>query len=261
MKTLKIDLPETIKELELHVIADTHIGDAQSDMKLLQERIEHIRDTKNAYCVLNGDILNNATKTSVSDIYSETLSPMQSVNKAKEMFMPIHDKILYINSGNHEQRTYQKEGIDLLQLFAIEMNLADKFTPESAVLFIQFGKHNKQNGKNKVRKVCYSIYSLHGRGGGRKEGSKINRLADMAGIVDTDIYIHSHTHLPAVIKENFFRVDIPNAKVNEVTKLFVNSAATLTYGGYGCINEYKPSATDTPVIYLNGTKKEASARL
>ena len=33
----------------------------------------------------------------------------------------------------------------------------------------------------------------------RKEGAKMIRLADMTTVVNTDIYIHSHTHLPAIM--------------------------------------------------------------
>ncbi len=109
--------------------------------------------------------------------------------------------------------------------------------------------------------MCYTIYVLHGSGGGRKEGSKANRLADMASIIDTDIYIHSHTHLPMIMKQAFHRIDTKNSTVMLVNKLFVNTAANLDYGGYGEASEFKPSSKDTPTIYLDGTKKSYEARL
>ena len=83
----------------------------------------------------------------------------------------------------------------------------------------------------------------------------------MASIVDGDVYIHSHPHLPMVMKQNFFRVDTANSFVTEVEKLFVNTAAQLKYGGYGQTYEFKPSSTTPPVIYLSGTKREFFARL
>ena len=109
--------------------------------------------------------------------------------------------------------------------------------------------------------MCYTLYLLHGSGGGRKEGAKAIRLADMASIVDSDIYIHSHTHLPMIMKQGFYRIDVRNSTVEFVNKLFVNTAANLNYGGYGEAQEFKPSSKDTPVIHLNGTKKEFSAKL
>ena len=143
-------------------------------------------------------------------------------------------------------------------MIATQLGLSDKYTPTSAVLFIRLGNAGSHF---KYAKVLYTLYVLHGSGGGRKEGAKAIRLADMAGIIDTDIYIHSHTHLPMIMKQAFHRIDHHHSQVALVDKLFVNTAANLTYGGYGEAQAFKPSSTDTPVIYLNGTKKYFEAKL
>ena len=83
----------------------------------------------------------------------------------------------------------------------------------------------------------------------------------MNAIIDADIFIHSHTHLPMVMKQGYHRIDVRNSAVAHVNKLFVNTAANLNYGGYGEAQEFKPSSKDTPIIYLNGRKKESNARL
>ena len=251
-------MPQDISQLEIHPFADEHIGDEYCDIKRLLARIDYVKNTPNAYCILNGDIVDNATKTSIGDTYTQEFNPMEQLQKAMEMFSPIKDKILCITHGNHENRTYKKEGINLSYLIAAQLGLQDRYTPTSAVIFLRFGKGNKHLHD---RKISYTIYALHGSGGGRKEGAKAIRLADMASIIDTDIYIHSHTHLPMVIKQAFHRIDVMNSTVAIVDKLFVNTAANLKYGGYGEAEEFKPSSMDTPVIYLNGKKKEFNARL
>ena len=86
MKTIKIDLPRELTEIEIHTFADEHIGDEQCDMKRLLERIEYVKNTPNAYCILNGDILDNATKTSIGDTYSQEFNPMEQLQRAIEMF-------------------------------------------------------------------------------------------------------------------------------------------------------------------------------
>lgn len=265
MKVIKIDLPQDIAQLEIHTFADEHIGDEHCDMKRLIDRIEYVKNTPNAYCILNGDIMDNATKTSIGDTYMQEYNPMEQLKKANELFAPIKDKILCITHGNHENRTYKKEGINLSYLIAQQLGLPDRYTPTSAVLFVRFGKQSRglkeSNGSGNTRKLCYTIYVLHGSGGGRKEGAKAIRLADMASIIDTDIYIHSHTHLGMVMKEGFHRIDPRNSTVAHVDKLFVNTAANLNYGGYGEAGEFKPSSKDTPVIYLSGTHKDFKAKL
>lgn len=255
MQTIKIDLSESLRQVELHTFADLHLGDCHVDHDLIKQRLREVASNDNAYIILNGDLLNNATKTSVSDSYAEDIPPMQQIQTAVEMFEPLKDKILAITSGNHERRTYQKEGIDLMEIVARQIGLYDRFSKAAALVFLRFGRNDKG------RRHLYTIYANHGSGGGRKEGAKAIRLADMASIVDADIYIHSHTHLPIVMKQAFNRVDYPNSSVAMVDKLFVNTGATLDYGGYGEIFEFKPASKDNPVIYLDGTRKRMWAKL
>lgn len=264
MKTIKIDLPRELESVEIHTFADEHLGDENCDVKRLMQRIEYVKNTPNAYCILNGDILDNATKTSIGDTYTQEFNPMEQLGKAVELFEPIKDKILCITQGNHEQRTYRKEGINLSYLIATQLGLTDRYTSTSALLFIRMGEETRKkesNGSGKYRQICYTAYVLHGSGGGRKEGAKAIRLADMASIVDADIYIHAHTHLPMIMKQGYHRIDLRNYAVSLVTKLFVNTASNLDYGGYGEAAEFKPTSKDTPVIYLGGRKKTYEARL
>ncbi len=265
MKVIRADLPRNIEVLELHIFADEHIGDEHSDIKRVMQRIEHVKNTPNAYCILNGDIIDNATKTSIGDTYAQVFNPMEQLAKAVEIFEPIKDKVLCITHGNHENRTYQKEGINLSYLMAKQLGLDDRYTSTSAVLFIRVGEtsggRKETNGSGKKRQICYTLYALHGSGGGRKEGAKAIRLADMASIIDCDCYIHSHTHLPMIMKQAFHRIDERNSTYAVVDKLFVNTAANLDYGGYGEAGEFKPSSKDTPVIYMRGSKKEMWAKL
>ena len=258
LKAIKCDLPSNISMLELHTFADEHIGDEHSDIDRIKKRIQYVAEHKNAYCVLNGDILDYASRSSIGDIETREFNIMGQLEKAVELFAPIKDKILCINSGNHEARGYRKEGFDISKVIAMQLGISDKYSPTSAIIFLRFGKTSARTHNRPQR---YTVYINHGSGGGRKEGAKAIRLADMASIVDADIYIHSHTHLPMIMKQGFFRVDVCNSAISHVTKLFVNTAANLDYGGYGEAQEYKPSSTDTPVIYLNGSRKEMNAKL
>ena len=258
MKAIKFDLSKELKSAEIHTFADLHIGDKFCNEGEIKERINHVKETPNAYAILNGDIINNATKTSVSDCYAEMLTPTQQMTRFVELFEPIKDKILCITSGNHENRTYNKEGIDITRLCARELGIEDRYSKSGAVVFLRLGN---QSAHFHNRRVCYIIYCTHGTGGGRKEGAKATRLADMASIIDADIYIHSHTHLPMIMKEAYFRTDTLNNTISRVDKLFINTSAMLEFGGYGEAFEFKPSSTHCPIIYLSGTNKFAKAEL
>lgn len=260
MKVIKANLSESISTLELHVFADEHIGDMHCDMPRLKSRIDYVANTENAYCILNGDILDFASRSSIGDIETRELNIMEQLARAVELFEPIKHKIICITNGNHEARGYRKEGLDVSRMIAAQLDIDDVYSMGTAFIFLRFGTPNAKHGR-KNAKQCYTIYVNHGSGGGRKEGAKAIRLADMASICDADIYIHSHTHLPMVMKQGFFRVDRGNSSVVNTTKLFINTAANLNYGGYAAAQEYKPPSKDTPVIYLSGSKREMTATL
>ena len=264
MNSVAIDLPRDIKQLRIEAFADVHIGDKECDMKLLHERIRAVQDDDNCYCILNGDLIDNATKSSIGDIYSNTLTPMEQMKACMGLFEPIKDKILSVAGGNHEARTYRLEGIDLTWFLVNEFKIESRWLGAGGVVFLKLGeninRHHTRKGEKKAQ-IQYSIYHTHGRGGGRKAGAKAIRLEDMAAIVDCDIYIHSHSHFPMVLKKNYFRVNEMNKQVKEVEKLFVYTGAYLNYGGYGQIQEYTPSSRSNPIILLDGTKKEAKALL
>ena len=258
MKVIKAELSRGIDILELHIFADEHIGDDNCDVERLKARINYVANTPNAYCIMNGDIVDNASRSSIGDIEAREFNIMGQIEKAVELFAPIKNKILAITNGNHENRSYRKEGFDISKIVAAQLGIADKYAPAAATIFLRFGE---TSGHEHNRLLRYTLYVNHGSGGGRKEGAKAIRLADMASIIDADIYIHSHTHLPMVMKQGFFRTNLSNSTVANVTKLFVNTASNLNYGGYGEAQEFKPNSKDTPVIYLDGHKREMWAKL
>lgn len=257
MKPIRCDLPFA-EQIEVHPLADLHIGDACCDFKLIMERIEHIKNTQNAYCILDGDMMDTAIASSIGDTYGANLQPMEQLKQCVKIFEPIKDKILAVLPGNHENRVYKSDGLDLTAIMCGQLGIPEKYSATTALLFIRFGK---ERIKNHGRPQLYTVYVTHGSGGGRREGGKVNRLADLASIVDADIYIHAHTHLPLIMKESFFRVSGSNSSVALVDKLFVNTSASLNYGGYGDKAGFKPASKCSPVIYLEGLKHNMYAKL
>jgi hypothetical protein len=183
---------------------------------------------------------------------------MEQLRQCVKIFEPIKDKILAVLPGNHENRTYKSDGLDITEIMCSQLGIPEKYSPTTALLFIRFGRQ-KAHGHN--RPVLYTMYVTHGSGGGRKEGGKVNRLADLASIVDADIYVHAHTHLPVIFKESFYRISSSNSSVALVDKLFVNTSASLNYGGYGDKQGYKPASKACPVVYLSGTGHDMWAKL
>lgn len=259
MEVIKRTIDGDFKELVLYPIADTHWADPHSNHKRIMEDIAYIRDNPNVFCILNGDLMNCAIKSSISDCYGETLSPMQELTKCVEIFAPIAHKVICVVPGNHEERHYKTNGIDITRLFCRELHIEDRYSPTVAFVFLRFGHQTDTSRRN--RPMLYTMYVTHGNGGGRKDGGKIQRLADYATICDADIYIAGHTHLGASFKKGFARANPTQSSITYGTHLFVNTCSSLEYGGYGERGGFDVPCLDRPIITLNGTRKEMRATI
>ncbi len=59
---------EPFESLELYPLADVHFGDPKTDEELFKRFIKFISDQPNRFIICDGDLINNAIKTSISDI-------------------------------------------------------------------------------------------------------------------------------------------------------------------------------------------------
>lgn len=256
MKAIRADLSADYKSIELLVLADYHYADPHSDHDAIRKDIDYVNSHENVYCVLAGDLLDCALKSSLGDAYTN-LTPMEELTAMMDLLQPISRKILCAVGGNHEARHYRTNGVDMTRLLMRQLGIDGRYSPDTALVFLRFG--SDKDHARRHRPILYTIYLTHGSGGGRKEGGKIQRLADYAQIVDADIYICGHTHLPASFKTGFARPSAANSSITYCTKLFVNCAAKLQYGGYGDTGGFKPPCIDTPRILLSGEVKDMRA--
>lgn len=262
MRIVKCNYPASWEHANVYILSDLHIGDPKCNMDDVYRQIRQVKEDPYGLCVLNGDLVNTATRSSISDIYSETISPMEQLETVVSLFEPIKDRVIGATSGNHEDRIWNSDGVDIVRFMCKQLRIEDRYDPDAVVIFLRFGTKNGHDSHgHKNTTLVYSFYMTHGRGGGRKEGAKAIRLADMASIIDADIYIHSHTHLPMIMSNAFYRVHEVSKSVEKVDKLFVNSSGSLDYGGYSEKNEFKPAASRHPVIHLDGRNKLARATL
>lgn len=255
MKCIKATFPAEWETANVYTLADLHIGDPHCDRRHVDAQIERIKNDPYGLCLLNGDLMNTALKASVSDVYSETLRPIDQIVELVNLLTPIKEKIIGSTIGNHEARVYKYDGVDIMRLACRELGVEDKYHPDGILIFLRFGTRSDR-AHHKDTQQLYTIYATHGSGGGRKEGAKAIRLADLASIVDADIYVRSHVHMPLTMRESFYRPNLSNSSVQLVDKVFVNTAATLDYGGYGQQQEYKPASRETPIIRLYGSQKK-----
>ena len=256
MKPVVLELPENLERIDVHLLGDWHIGDPLCDLGSVAEKLDEIREKPNAYCILGGDLCDMALRDSIGDVHGAKLSPMGQVERVVSLIKPVREKVLCMVRGNHENRVYKSTGIDPLAFAASELGLGERYSDTSALLFVQFGHDTKHGGR-----MQYTMYVTHGAGSGRKEGGKLQRLADLQNIIDCDIYCHNHTHLPAIFPTCSYRIDYGHRRPVLVEHLFVNGGASLNYGGYADAGGFKPAGKRHPVIHLASGRKHFTATL
>lgn len=255
MKIIKVNLNdecgEIVDKLTIIPIADVHIGDKLSNLKLLKEVLERIKKEKHTYTIINGDLCNMALKNSKSDVYSDNLSPMEQVLKATDLLEGIKNKILVISSGNHEDRTQKETNIDVTRLIAKQLGIEDRYANGWWYLYLTFGKDIRG------RQITYGITGIHGYGGGRKSGGKINRLEDMSQVVIADLYLMSHTHKPIGTKNCIYMPYYQSKALSKQEMYYLMTNSFLeSDGGYAEKMGFPPSNTSITEAKLDGVKKK-----
>lgn len=250
MKIIKRDLGSSFKEIKLLALSDLHVGDQLCNLKKIKEVLEDVRVSKNTFVILNGDLMNNATTQSVSDTYAEAMTPTEQILKLCDLLEPIKDKILVIHPGNHEARTYKSDGVDIIRLVAKQLGIEDRFSAGWWYLYLSLGLSNKN------KPVLYTITGIHGYGGGRKYGGKINNLVEMSDKVIADLYVMGHTHTPIITKNTIFVPDVQHKTLIQKDKYYLMTNSFLEYGGYGETYGFTPGTTDIQEATLSGRTKK-----
>lgn len=227
-------------------ISDAHIGDRAFDEKMFKRLVEHIRITPNVYAFLVGDLINNGTKNSKSDSYSEVLTPHAQKDRAIELLYPIKDKLLCSVSGNHEERTWRESAQDISKDIAKELNTI--YDPFGILCHVHFGVKGKH--------MNYTFYTTHGSGGGGTIGNAANKLHSLRNICLSDLYIMGHTHKIISFKDVYYIPDTRHRTMVKQERHFAMAGSYLDYGGYAERLILSPTPTGFPVAELNGLKKK-----
>lgn len=184
--------------LEPH--GDHQIGSKLTDYNKLTERINALKKDKNRYTIIMGDIIDNiqayaggyVDKRWSPDVVDDELKTTdRQCDKFIELYEPVKHKILGILSGNHEWKTIDR--------YAFEKDfckpLGVPYLGHMCMIHLGF-YYNKQP----IR--AFEVWACHGSYGGMRVGGGLNRLQDLAGRYDADIYLHAHIHDKAFYEDH-----------------------------------------------------------
>ena len=241
------------RDITIFPISDVHLGAAEHMEAAWREFRTAIQNEENSYIILCGDLVNNSTRNSVSNVFDEVMRPREQKRLMTEMLMPLRDKILCAVPGNHEGRSGRDADDDPMYDICAKLDLEDIYRENMAFLKIQIGKLDA----NGTRNPTYTFAVTHGSGGGILTGGAVNRAERFGYAIDgADALIVGHTHKPFNTYPGKIKIDANNNRVSVKPFHVVNCSSWLDFAGYAMKHMMLPTAHVAQKILLSGKSKD-----
>ena len=240
-------------------VSDVHLGSPGCMEQEFIKFLKDVEETPNVYLVLGGDLIDNGTKSSVTNPFRATMPPSQQKKQMANMLAPVRDRILCFVPGNHERRSGKDADDDPCYDIAAKLDLEDLYRENIAFLKIQLGleKNSAGNRPNTDQRPTYSIAVTHGAGGGVLTGGAVNRNERFGYVLDNvDALIVGHTHKPWATQPGKIYVDLNNNRVSVKPFRVISSTSWLEYGGYAAQKMLLPTTFCLQKMRLCGNHKE-----
>ena len=240
-------------QITIYSVADVHLGAKECMEQEFMDFIDMVSKTPDVYLILAGDLINNATKSSVSNCFEDRYPPSEQKQIIAKILEPVKDRILCAVPGNHEDRSGKDVDDDPMYDVMAKLNIEHLYRKNMAIMKLKFNRYRTNTGKNPV----YSFAVVHGSGGGALTGAGVNRAERFANSIDgVDVLVTGHTHKPLVTTPSKIRVDLRNETITEVPFDVVVATSWLKYSGYAAKKMLSPTSHVFQKITLSGVKKE-----
>lgn len=224
-------------------IGDVHIGDPAARIEEFQRLLEKVQKNENWYILLVGDILNNAIKSSVSNVYNESMPPSEQKKFAVELLRPVASKILGMVSGNHEHRTAREVDQDVSLDIALALGIENRYCPEHLLVDIRVGRAN------------FVFYLYHGHTATRYPGGTVNAHERIGlNLFGADFYVHGHAHRTYAIPYATYFYATNTGKVHKKVWYDISVPPWSEWSGYAVRKQLRPQPIVPILIELFSPK-------
>lgn len=239
-------------------ISDVHLGSPGCMEQKFMEFLETVKNTPNLYLTLGGDLIDNGTRSSVTNVFRATMFPSEQKKMMAKLLEPVRDRILCFVPGNHERRNRDVDD-DPVYDIAAKLDLETLYRENIAFLKIQLGVQEYENGVKTTayQRPTYCLVLVHGAGGGILTGAAVNRGERFGYVIDgMDALIVGHTHKPYTTQPGKIQIDPRNNQVTMKPFKVICATSWLEYGGYAARGMMLPSSHCLQTLTLRGKKKE-----
>ena len=178
--------------IKIACISDIHFGALEHMEREWKNFIQTVLADPNLYLILNGDLINNNTRSSVGSPWDDVIRPREQKKQMVELLTPIKDRILCCTSGNHERRSMKDADDDPTYDIMTKLDIEDVYRQNAAFLKIQLGQRSSEPNKGNC---TYTFAVTHGSGGGIYTGATVNRNERWGNVIEgLDCLVVGHTH-------------------------------------------------------------------
>lgn len=234
-------------------ISDVHLGSRECMEQEFISFIDKVKDDPNTYLILGGDLINNATRSSVTNVFEEIMRPADQKKEMSKILAPVAHKILAAVSGNHERRSGKDADDDPTYDILCKLDKESVYRENLAIVKLRFGNADHSGLVNPT----YVLAVTHGSGGGIYTSSAVLKGERFSYVFSgVDALIVGHTHKPFTSVHGKIVVDPRNNIVSVKPFKVISMTSWLEYGGYAAQKMLLPSAHNLHTLTLTGNKKE-----
>lgn len=242
------------QDITIIPIADVHLGARECMEQEFIKFIESIAKKDNIYIVLVGDLINNCTRSSVSNIFEETMRPADQKKMMAKILEPVKDRILCSVTGNHERRSGKDADDDPCYDIMCKLDVEDRHRENVAFVKLQFGDRETMGGK---KRPTYVLAVTHGNGGGMLTSGAVMRGERLGyALTGVDALVFGHTHKPFTTVPGKIVVDTQNNIVSVKPFRVINATSWLEYSSYAMQKMLLPTVHNLHTLTLCGDHKE-----
>lgn len=200
----------------IYPLSCLHVGHACCNEKKLKEDIATIAKDPYGIVFLLGDLCDSVLYSDkrfdaesiadwVYDLDADVRNKLgrhalvdKQVERTAELLKPIATQIFGVVRGNHEEKILKTCSTDMTYRIASELSKtagrAIKYFGVEGFVRLRFGRGKGDKIRTSTHVETLTVHLHHGHGGGRKSGSKVNRLADFFIHSNAELVLTGHGH-------------------------------------------------------------------
>lgn len=256
-KEITIKRPDVF---HLFPVGDIHAGSIHCSEGKIKDKVQEIKETKNALWIGMGDYADCITSKDkrwtaygiAPWVKQDDIIDSQRV-WLKGLFAPIKDRCLGLLTGNHEETIHDRHDDAITRHLCTDLGVP--YLSYTCFVDLVFDRQGS--------KRMYQIFAWHGAGVAGTDGGKLMRLMRLVNEIQADIYLMGHLH--DVILKTPHRLKCVNGRVKSVPLVATMTGSWLTAYtqpdkgqmmdvSYAEKKGYVPNKIGCPVVHINPDK-------